>query len=144
MSSNSLQYHLLWTSSIVVIFSILGNSVCIASLIYTIGDAIKPTFQRISETTYIFSLRMRAGSADAITKMEQQNNLTKTILSVFVLLLVMFLFRALVLLWSICGKSQCSLYIPCCCGRPAEEIISKLSTLFVCGFSELRLEHITT
>ena len=70
---------------------------------------------------------MRAGSADAITKMEQQNNLTKTILSVFVLLLVMFLFRALVLLWSICGKSQCSLYIPCCCGRPAEEIISKLS-----------------
>ena len=90
------------------------------------GDEIKPTFEEIAESTNIFSSGMRLGSERVLRKIDKQQNLLKTILTVYVLVLVLFLFRTLVLLCSICGQSKCSVFFPCCSNRPAEEIKSKL------------------
>lgn len=123
---------------LLIIFHLFGI-ICLISWVGYVSeillknlDKLEPTLNKIGESAYIFSERIKIGSNYYTEMIEKYKNVIRTVFILFIVLAVIGFIRSFVLLKTIffsCPCTACFAILPCCSKRLANEVIAAVKSV---------------
>ena len=89
---------------------------------------LMPTLSTIGESEELFDKQLRIDSNIQMNELQHFENVLLTIMGSLVTILILFCGRLFVLFCTLFGNSSWACLIPCCSGRPREEIFFKIGS----------------